>query len=219
MQASARAAFARGHPPHTAQSASSTRGASPRRDPPPSLRYVYASCLHHVPCAAQPLGKHAAMKGADGVFHWNLNRRPEVTPGGVQPPQTEYVGNVRVQYSNWYKSMAEQVRVRVHARACVGAPTQIHSCVSSVPSHPRVCIPRVPSPATEALCLYLLVRALASRDPSAAPSVHLRGGDANVRGALAVRWHGALAMLWRAVLMRGALPGHRASASPRRTRR
>lgn len=217
MQASARAAFARGHPPHTAQSASSTRGASPRRDPPPSLRYVYASCLHHVPCAAQPLGKHAAMKGADGVFHWNLNRRPEVTPGGVQPPQTEYVGNVRVQYSNWYKSMAEQVRVRVHARACVGAPTQIHSCVSSVPSHPRVCIPRVPSPATEALCLCVPLRRATHRP------LHLCISAAATLMCV-VRWRCAgtvlwRAVLWRAVLMCGALPGHRASASPRRTRR
>lgn len=29
----------------------------------------------------QPLGKHAAIKGADGVFYWDLNRRPEITPG------------------------------------------------------------------------------------------------------------------------------------------
>ena len=29
----------------------------------------------------QPLGKHAAIKGTDGVFYWDLNRRPEITPG------------------------------------------------------------------------------------------------------------------------------------------
>ena len=49
----------------------------------------------------QPLGKQTAVKGSDGIFYWDLNRKPEVTPGGVMPPQTEFVGNMRQQYDTW----------------------------------------------------------------------------------------------------------------------
>ena len=56
----------------------------------------------------QPLGKQAAIKGPDGVFYWDLNRKPEITPGGVMPTKTEYVGNMRQAYDTWYKTMQEQ---------------------------------------------------------------------------------------------------------------
>ena len=59
----------------------------------------------------QPLGKHAAIKGTDGVFFWDLNRRPEITPGGVMQGKTEFVGNMRKNYLEWYATMKEQDRV------------------------------------------------------------------------------------------------------------
>ena len=58
--------------------------------------------------SSQPFAKHAAMKGADGVFCWDLNRRPEITPGEVKPTQTEYVGNMRQSYAEWWAGMQEQ---------------------------------------------------------------------------------------------------------------
>ena len=52
--------------------------------------------------------RQAAIKGADGVFYWDLNRKPEITPGGVMPTKTEYVSNMRQAYDTWYKTMQEQ---------------------------------------------------------------------------------------------------------------
>ena len=57
------------------------------------------------------------MKGADGVFCWDLNGRPEITPGEVEPTQTEFAGNMRVQYDEWYRSMSETERGKRSMRA------------------------------------------------------------------------------------------------------
>ena len=56
----------------------------------------------------QPLGKQAAMKGTDGVFYWDLNVKSAVTPSGVMPPQTQFVGNMRASYDDWYRGMEQQ---------------------------------------------------------------------------------------------------------------
>jgi hypothetical protein len=56
----------------------------------------------------QPLGKQAAMKGADGVFYWDLNVKQAITPMGQQPPKTQFVGNMRKSYKEWHAGMSEQ---------------------------------------------------------------------------------------------------------------
>jgi len=56
----------------------------------------------------QPLGKQVAIKDDDGVFYWDLNVKQAVTPGGVLPQQTQYVGNMRQSYDEWYQGMKDQ---------------------------------------------------------------------------------------------------------------
>eukprot|EP00900_Chrysochromulina_parva_P010882 jgi/Chrpa1/19796/Chrysochromulina_OHIO_Genome00026223-RA len=56
----------------------------------------------------QPLGKQVAIKDDDGVFYWDLNVKQAVTPGGVLPQQTQYVGNMRQSYDEWYQGMVDQ---------------------------------------------------------------------------------------------------------------
>ena len=59
----------------------------------------------------QPLGKQAAMKGNDGVFYWDLNVKQAITPGGVLPPQTQFVGDMRASYADWWEGMKEQWKI------------------------------------------------------------------------------------------------------------
>lgn len=61
----------------------------------------------------QPLCKQSAVKGRDGIFFWNLNVAAAVTPLGVMPPQTQFVGNLRENYDVWFGGMKSQSAVLI----------------------------------------------------------------------------------------------------------
>lgn len=55
---------------------------------------------------------HAAVKGPDGIFYWDLDRPPEITPGGVVPTRTEFVGSMRESYAVWFYTSCSSGRFR-----------------------------------------------------------------------------------------------------------